>query len=525
MLFSGFRRKRHLKVGDSEDELSRRKSLLQFYHKAPTDDISLEEFEQLAVERLKVLRAFEIAAAKFNKFSQEYRDSVVADLRRQKLHAYVGHVPEDSAGAAILRKDNISHFILLLAFCQTQDLRRWFISMEIDLFRFRLQNESQAGLQDFFRDSKMDFKAISAEEKAAHAEDIIDSSRDLTATKLETMDVYKVPFTEVLKLVSERAVFLRGGEAYVPAESIGAVVESRYRVHLSQMLAQTARALPRLDEEDRLLPILRALTKMEVGCGFDAGQATDAVTPEMIDQLSKESFPLCMKSTHTALRSNHHLRHGARMQYGLFLKGVGLGLQDALRFWREEFSKHVGAENFDKRYSYNIRHNYGTEGKRTNYTPYSCGKIITTNPPGPGDAHGCPFRHFDHKKLEERLKEEGIRDANLREVMDYVDKGHYQLACTTTFRITQKSPELAQVIGHPNEYYQLSRQFRDSSASKDGKTGSMRSIKTTKSLMYSQPVGKQKDEFDDDDADLDKILAEAEMKEAEAEPEETAMEH
>lgn len=85
--------------------------------------------------------------------------------------------------------------------------------------------------------------------------------------------------------MSERAVFLRGGEAYVPAESIGAVVESRYRVHLSQMLAQTARALPRLDEEDRLLPILRALTKMEVGCGFDAGQATDAVTPEMIDQV------------------------------------------------------------------------------------------------------------------------------------------------------------------------------------------------------------------------------------------------
>lgn len=95
----------------------------------------------------------------------------------------------------------------------------------------------------------------------------------------------QVPFTEVLKLVSERAVFLRGGEAYVPAESIGAVVESRYRVHLSQMLAQTARALPRLDEEDRLLPILRALTKMEVGCGFDAAQATDAVTPEMIDQV------------------------------------------------------------------------------------------------------------------------------------------------------------------------------------------------------------------------------------------------
>jgi len=49
-------------------------------------------------------------------------------------------------------------------------------------------------------------------------------------------------------------------------------------------------------------------------------------------------------------------------------------LEDALLFWRTEFTKSMGADKFEKTYAYNIRHNYGKEGKRTDYTPYSCMK-------------------------------------------------------------------------------------------------------------------------------------------------------
>ena len=55
--------------------------------------------------------------------------------------------------------------------------------------------------------------------------------------------------------------------------------------------------------------------------------------------MSQESFPLCMTSLNHAFRQNHHLRHWGRMQYGLFLKAIGLSLDEAMRFWRAEFTK------------------------------------------------------------------------------------------------------------------------------------------------------------------------------------------
>jgi DNA primase large subunit len=45
-------------------------------------------------------------------------------------------------------------------------------------------------------------------------------------------------------------------------------------------------------------------------------------------------------------------------------------MEEALIFWRTQFAGRVTAEAFDKQYAYNIRHNYGREGKRTDYSAH-----------------------------------------------------------------------------------------------------------------------------------------------------------
>src|SRR5690606_30903287 len=114
-------------------------------------------------------------------------------------------------------------------------------------------------------------------------------------------------------------------------------------------------------------------------------------------------FPLCMKHLHRQLMKNRHLKHQARLQYILFLKGIGVILDDAIEFWQRS----VEESSFKKNnLQYIIRHSYGKEGKRLNYTPYSCKKIIGFS--SSDSDHGCPYKNKSISKLEVMLESDNI---------------------------------------------------------------------------------------------------------------------
>lgn len=80
----------------------------------------------------------------------------------------------------------------------------------------------------------------------------------------------------------------------------------------------------RMDSDTRLTEILNHMSRgfvAGVASEYSSGPATgDEITADMVDDLAKRHFPLCMRNLHECLMRDRHLKHFGRLQYGLFLK-------------------------------------------------------------------------------------------------------------------------------------------------------------------------------------------------------------
>lgn len=370
-------------------------------------------------------------------------------------------------------KDHISHFVLRLAFCKTEDLQRRFVRAENVLFRLRFETDDSTERESFLRTLDLNWEPVSSQEKQTFREELLAATPSLSAAQWESEAFFKVPWTKVPDLVEKRRVFLRRGVAWVPMREQSSLILAEFSNRLNKDLEFTARSLPRLDEDDRLLPLLNHLS-----LGFLAGLSSDftntsaamvdedgqaiEIRAEMINALVKKHAPMCMRQLGQTLEERKHLKHQGRLHFGLFLKELGLGVEQALIFWRRSFAN-ITDDKFNKEYRYNVRYNYGLEGKRVDYPARSCARIIMQDTPGPQDTHGCPFRHYSPANLASSLSTSyGLSSTQSGEILATVKSGHYHVACTRLFEMTHGVARgkgldgKGESVAHPNRYFERS---------------------------------------------------------------------
>ncbi|GAA5890816.1 hypothetical protein JCM5296_003430 [Sporobolomyces johnsonii] len=452
---------------------------LNFYERPPVDEITLEEFEIWAIDRLRLLADIEAAQARNRPFAE-----IKAIVENRQKEFMPLHSDKTKVAQVELerKKDHYSHFVLRLAFCRSEELRQRFLKAEKELFRIRFESDEPDERRRFIDSLNFGWEVVDEAEKAQIGQTLADAS-GIRADRMREESFFKVDWTKVTDLVGQRKVFLFRGKAYVPSSQEYSLVAAEFTSRLARGLELTAKALPRLDEDTRLVPVLSHLSM-----GFMAGITSDysftgagdgeAITAEMVPELARQSFPLCMRNMQETLKTSKSLKHDGRQQYNLFLKGIGLSVEEALVFWRKSFST-ITDDKFNKEYRYNIRHGYGLEGSRKNYTPKSCTAIITGPVPGPNQSHGCPFRHHSEAALTSllHLTIPSLASPDLKEILAATKNGHYHVACTRVFELQHAKVGVAKGDGlgggdsvdHPNRYFDRSRQVVKEARAKEVK--------------------------------------------------------
>jgi DNA primase large subunit len=445
-----------LSRGDSKRAESE-PSPLNWYNDEPTFELSLDEFEVYALKRLKVLRKLE---------QMKMARGVTADKLKQSFAKLLKEELSDP------RVDLASHFILRLSYCQNEELRRWFLQHESALFQIRLQALNEKQLAESVS-SYTQLLPIDADEKHSIRDKL--QLMDMSGADVAREVFYKVPFTQALDLVASRQVYVSSGYAYVAQSKVMSILVAKFRTELSRTLALMVSGGTYLSNKDpeasRIYPLLKNLHSCLVHSepsAEDAGGLSGAtLTASNVAQLAP-NMPLCMRQLQSGMERDKKLKHGGRLQYGLFLKGAGLSLEEALLFFQRHFTAVTG-EKFQKEYSYSIRHMHGKEGKRANYTPYSCSKIILGAAPSAGDHHGCPYKHYDNDHLAQLLQKLQIGNAQDRiSIMNLKRSNQFQLACQKHFEVmhpnaAEAGVPLDNVGNHPNAWFRASVAYHDKS--------------------------------------------------------------
>lgn len=231
---------------------SKRLCRLSFYRIPPKTEADLDHLEEYAIARLQVLRRIDVLRAQGvtgDKFTSE-----IVEADTKYLYPLAGSAIQNQL------RDLISHFVLRMAYCKTEELRRWLLTNECQLFSIRLANARPSELKIFLENNGITYPPISKTEKVKFRSQLMAAEgSNFSANQFDALQFYKVPFTEVVNLVARRKVFLCGGYAYVSADRVSAIACERFRTNLSYSLCLVSKS-PILHKDDRIAPLVRNLS-------------------------------------------------------------------------------------------------------------------------------------------------------------------------------------------------------------------------------------------------------------------------
>ncbi|XP_015179090.1 PREDICTED: DNA primase large subunit-like [Polistes dominula] len=413
---------------------------LQFYKSYPIGNFHLSKIKLICLQRIDVLLLVEKIYMKIGsgRTARQCKKVLLSELDRNNYDSFFNiingpsklTIQEKITSLRIL--DNVSHFILK-TLCPPQH-KKWLIIQELKLFLWKSSTFSVEEIKEFCIINNIQINGISEEEKNDLEEFIKVSNLN------KSMEFYKVPFQEVLDLVAQRRVFLRSGIAFVPEKELAGLCFCYFKENLLAgynpiiLNAEDAEIARNVKDANialidlQLKEIFDTINNYLIMKRKYAIQVYNGPSVNELDSLLSSAYPLCMRWIHENLRKDHHLEHGARLQYILFLRSIGVSLREAMRLWKEEFTKIMSIKRFEKDHAYRLKFLYGENKAHKNYKCHSCEKIMNVELK-PTERYGCPFKTLTNVALREKLIEYKFEFPDIENIIILSSSQNYQRAC------------------------------------------------------------------------------------------------
>lgn len=402
---------------------------------------SLSDFQEIGAKRLALLQFLDTCTISGDDEKDQYTNLRKTDknyslnnttdnknkIIRQKIYEYKFGIQSmkdynKEEMENIIMTDLLSHYILRIAFSKDKEKQQWFLKQELKLFTFRLNelkninvlnsqniSESERGLVHLLKRENIHYESITKPSISyGNKNDEWEKYTEFIPNKDTIQKLFKVPFyPDAYFLVRDHKVVVEKGVAYVPDIYLDIILTVQFKLNIKESfkyLDHNEKMLLKIQNDPRISTFLSSLPKAYVAKDFrqnyEHTQDT-RLSPQNLYSVYKQSFPPCMRRIFVNYIKDKHLKHWGRQQLWLFLKGAGMTLDENIQTNRSIW---LQPDKFDKEHRYNIRYMYGKEGKKTDFSPYNCSKIINNFPvPSSNDIHGCPFKNFDESHLKSLL--------------------------------------------------------------------------------------------------------------------------
>lgn len=416
----------------------------------------------------------------------------LAGGRRSSSRGSTGSAAGGSAAASIVfapDEDVTSHLLCRFAFCMSERWRDWLVRTERVLLMARIKMEVAKSpftfLVDLMKRNGLPCAPLTKEQlEDSILVEYLDYRRARADAARESEgraeNYFAVPLSLATRLIKKRQVLCRGGQAILFRDQVQEVFLTVFCAHLNRGLhsAFLARVKQQSLEEESaqstVMVMLDAFLEKFIADPADSLQEGEAGTVRAgdVQRLAQTHFPPCMRNIDSHLRRVGHLKHHGRFTYGLFLKAIGLSLEDSMELFATLMHVKGGGsvEAFAKTaYGYNVRHNYGMEGKKTSYSSASCATVLGLPPVVDSqDCHGCPFRFSSEEALRAMVGKEQPnpkgRDyppvrptaGDIEDIVTDCKAQHYTRACYKYFMSTHPGTRRDTLFRSPYEYYSVS---------------------------------------------------------------------